>query len=586
MKYRISYNPDMSDLEIKIDQHLRRRPAAPNFPQSTLSYTNRAIRLASAQAAAVLTDRYPHLGPEVAAKLGQRYIPDIPAGTDPALFEDEGAVFLRTPDGRSFQANKILTAVHAVNPKTVSPEIGLSLYPPTGKRDPITKYPGFEIRFRRILEVGELDLDHPVVQTTALGFVTQVAKNLATQHSRELLKNTRYFAGFEDPLKAERYIDGLRDSIQSVRVHQAHVVEGLNTLRSMTAAAGYDSDQVLHILDMAFLSNKAFDRSDEFTHALEPMIRLISRGEWEQAYQHTGFLLRFFARSFPAWRVAENEEKTGEKSFDSLRKLAVAVAKNEVVLQPEEIPPGMTPIFEGKFKTKVEKVQTERETKIIKDSVTLSRRVLEGIAGAGDPKEGMRRYLNILFKDQAAAVVALLMHPKADESYKYAQYRQIFAELYPRIEGSRVDTLFYDLLEDLRPVISPKPESVLVFTPSPVAVVDVRHVNKGQLYRFTNDKSLDIFARGKPPVSMANKRGPLGKLLYDVLRVNMGSDNAHPLIDPILLTDALTTAYEEERQAKPRATDYSLGEYLNIVITDAGVEIPDTDPVRDFISRL
>ena len=368
----------------QIDQLLRRGPAGPDFSQATTSYCEECIAAAVARFQENFATQYPPntlSGIKIALEAAANYfVPALPPNN--FTTEDDQTV-LSSPNCRPLKLNTVARAVFAS-----APELGIKTYllptyffqpeKLTGNNQPV-HYFWFNSRLNKIMEAGQLSVTDPKVGLIAVAYVTKIAKDMATNQARDLLVKAKTGSRFETFPQFQQYLKGVVSDITRIKYRECYIINGLQTLQSLTQSAGLDQQQQRLWLDTAFIKATAFDEQVTMNEVLEPWVKLAAESRWQEAFSCRDFLLKFFYSSFPDWRTREVRE-AGGLVYSRFSDLAKAIDKGQMTVDLAEIPEGYRTTFQQVLEKKVVREHRERLRAISKGSVELSNLILEELA--------------------------------------------------------------------------------------------------------------------------------------------------------------------------------------------------------------
>lgn len=360
----------------QLQELLANGPSGPDFTQSTLNYCDKAIEASLTLIEGKLRSKHPQIAPvisQVIEKLTHLQIRNLP----PSDLEKKGEkISVKTPKGGILPANFIAKVLYTSESQLGRFDYIMGFFVPNPKYPNQGKYIGFNLRLQRFAQVANLDTNNPIMQLMAAAYITQAAKNSATDASRALARKTISFGGIEQAIQLEPFLKQKQQEVEIIRRHQLYIKKGLETINNICKEHNLDENQLQLVMDIAFIKNKGLDSSKEFTSLLDPLLKLIIENQWEAAYKHRDFLLRFFGNSFPNWRSRRFREQTDEESFDTIKDLAKAINEGKIVLDTSEIPQQYQDILKDTLATKVESARRNKDKQILIESVDFSNIVL------------------------------------------------------------------------------------------------------------------------------------------------------------------------------------------------------------------
>lgn len=410
----------------------------------TREYCNQIIETAAHQVEERLSVQFPSLQDIIHGQLSQAANVAVPLNR--SVFSADGNHFLHNM--RLQKVNQVSKAVFfASRSLGVKPYL-LGLYPydetpnPPGQRpgdfQELRRYPWFNARLGKIVEVGTLPLNSPIAEYIAASYITQVGKNYATHEADTLKDRTDAFEGVKDANGIKNYIDSFAQRVQTIRHHTQFVGLGLNIMANIAKSSGFDEQNQQMLSDLAFLRERGFDSREEFDAVLTPLIQMVARGDWNNAFAHRDFLLRFFGNSFPDWRVKKaHQDQTQTVSFNSMRDLIAAIRNGSVALEDIAIPPRYREVLSEKLA----QIAWTRERSILRYSYGSARKLqdLAHIVSSHVPN-GIT-----LLTGKLSVIISPRRNSDDSISYTHAPEGQKTAKRGERIEGDYGE-LIYALL--------------------------------------------------------------------------------------------------------------------------------------------
>ncbi|MEK7517753.1 MAG: hypothetical protein AAB583_04335, partial [Patescibacteria group bacterium] len=325
------------NINSRINDLLKRTPSGPDFAQSTVRYCQESITFGLGKIEKALKDQFPAEAGLVTTSL-ESAKSDFVSLPSSSLFAEGERVYLTVPSsGKKIPANRILESTYYANPRLGAFEYAIALYPPTSQRFAYGRHPGFDRRFTNVVKTGEIPLDSPSAEIMAVAYIIQVAKISGVEDAKKLLQKSQLYGGVASREYLETNLQNTVKQTYDIRRHQAFIAEGLGTIKRVAEQNGLDEKQVQLLLDIAFIKNRAFDQGEEFMQVFRPIVRFIAQGDWQQAFTHRDFLLKYFVSSFPEWRQRTYQEEAGVKSFESMKQVVQATKKGELVLYEEDV---------------------------------------------------------------------------------------------------------------------------------------------------------------------------------------------------------------------------------------------------------
>lgn len=570
----------------RVESLSQRTPSGPDFAQATAAYCNECVEACIAKFGEVLMRHFPEVRQAIESKL-QIITQPGPRRPPQTSFVTEGdRKLLEFPNGSRLFLNRIAESVYYANPELGVLQYIVSLYPPRNQQETYQRFPWFENRFTKIVEVGQFSLDDPRVEYIAVGYVTQVGKVHATNKARELLKRAQPFAGVGSAEGAMLFLDTIADAVKQIRGDQLFIARGLATMVEIGERVGFDDQQTQLLLDLAFIRNRAFDQPAEFRQALEPILRLIAEENWEEAFAHRDFLLRYFSNSFPAWRVREFRA-TGAATFESFKDLARAVVQHRLVMYDEEVPDQYKASFGSTFPKKIERAQRERNEAIVRRSVRLSNTIVKELAA--ETQEMVRFRFFREFSGEREDEVRQIFTSPLSELTKSVKFRTLCQEIDPDATDAFIRNFYDELKERFSqgPIIVEGPPYT-IRTPFLSPILTVEFMDDRQVYWYQTTNIVDVRLRGGDRVPMMKNYGNFGRLLHNLILKAHQETPERPVLNLEEIKAALQRAYEKERQHDPIVAQFTLGDYLRALFStvDFAVELTDIDPVIKFTREL
>lgn len=361
------------DINVHIDNLIRRVPSGPDFTQPTLKYCQDSISFGVSKVEDVLKRQFPSDATKISEALESTKLDFVPLPSS-SLHAEEGKVYIISPSrGTKIPANRTLESIYNANPRLGVFEYAIALYPPTSRRFAHERHPGFDRRLTNVATTGELLLDSPLAEIMSVVYITQIAKISGVEEAKKFLRRARLYGGVASREQLDLNLQGIAEQVRDIKRHQAFIAEGLGTVNRIAEQNGLDENQVRLLLDVAFIKNRAFDQDEEFMQVLRPIVRFMSEGDWQLALAHRDFLLKYFVSSFPEWRQKTYQEETGIKSFESMKEVIQATKKGELVIYEEDVPSAYQELFGESMMRKVARSERMDRLEIIRKSVNLSK---------------------------------------------------------------------------------------------------------------------------------------------------------------------------------------------------------------------
>ncbi len=581
-----STNGEPLTVQQRIEALQRRRPANPDFVQSTIEYGNECIAVTSERVEDVLTRQFPGTRDLVTRRLQEIVTSyrDLPKTS--IIIENSGK-FLEFPNNSRMYLNRLAEAVYNANPTLgVFPYI-VALYPTKDPRYSRQRYPWFNNRLTKTVEIGELTLDDPRVAYPAVGYVTQVGKAFLTTKSREILGKAGTFAGVDTVERVGPFLDRISESVMQIRLDQTYIATGLATMHKITQEGNLDSLQAQLLLDIAFIRNTAFDQPKEFKQVLEPLIRLMAAGDWNEAFTHRDFLLNYFCSSFPAWRGRAYSE-SGEVTFDSFKDLARSVASGQLIIHDDQVPSEYRESFGNIFPKKVERVQHEREAEIIRNSVGLTNLAISEFAGLSG-NTSMKVAHNRRFRVYADEVRTILLSPTLDEEERFRQFFALMMHINPKLKQENIEILYKSTKSKFtRAFIESSRSPYVVRTPTEKHVLGVELIDNKQVCWYKTDHTMEVKLKSGEMVVRSKKGMNAGNLMHSIILAAYHETTSRPSLTLSEAKLGLQRAYQSEMKRNPAIAQFTIGEYLRALLnsTKFSVKLEDDDPVIRFAKDL
>lgn len=460
--------------------------------------------------------------------------------------------------------------------------MALRFIPPPNKSESYSRYPWFNNRLTKIAEIGQLQLDSPEIENIAIGYITQVAKNLAVSKSQELLRKVSTFAGITNPTMIDGYLKSLEIPVRQIRAHQAFIARGLATLNETKNKANFGDQQAQLLLDLAFIRNRAFDQPKEFRETLEPLIRFVGEGDWEGAYKHRDFLLRYFADSFPDWRVKRFEQEQQQSSYLSFRDLTKAIVEHRLTLDPEDIPTKYKEAFGDIFPKKIERAERTKDSEIIRYSFSLSKEIVKEVSKASKTKS----FATLIRREygQNAGRIIIMFEGIADEEDQKQAFMEFMECFNPDLPYLAAEEKYLQLKANFKNI---RRRPYIVRIPNPREILEVEARDNDQVYWYPT-RSPRSFRDQKGRIQELYKYySSFGRFLHDLI---LSAYNENPEKQTLNLTElenAFIAAYQIEKEQYPKLF-YRLSEYIKAHINNShlNVELTEEDSILKFINQL
>lgn len=265
------------------------------------------------------------------------------------------------------------------------------LFPPGFSHNPKTKkslyqpdrnyFPGLSSRFNTILESGNWDIFNPLIQIFALRFFVQIPKKLAIERSQgllDLISQNTY--SFESKSNIDTFFNRIEGQFLTILNDLQTIDRCMNNISSIAYENGYNKDKKQLLFEMAFVSKRGFSNIAEFYTAYMPIIHLIEKGDWAEAFKHRDFLLRYFTHSFPQWKHDQFAAQQQEPSFNTIKDVVDAIRAGNLNLSYDNIPSQYVYIFENIIPKKILKANILEKNTIIKSSIPLSYAILRALS--------------------------------------------------------------------------------------------------------------------------------------------------------------------------------------------------------------
>ena len=563
----------------KLGELLARFPSGPSFTQSTIVYCDECIEGALARINQGIIRQYPTLEDNVAWVIDKiahkEYIPS--AASDFSL--DGQNLYILTPKGNKLRTISILQSVFSTNPRLGVFEYAIGMYAPRNKQDMRGHFPWFDSRFRKIVEIGKLSLDNPMAQIIAVGYLTQVAKIRAINHSKELAKKALSFGGITTPEKIVPYLKETESKVERLRSHQAFIGECLATIKRIAQENSLDDDQIQLLLDLAFIRNRAFDRDNEFNQVFEPLIKLITIGNWEEAYKHQKFLLKYFSDSFPDWRKREYQRKDTGLHFNNFRELAEAMRIGSLTLTQEEIPAQYQPFLIKAIPKKLERARKEHSEQIYQQSIKLSLVITKKIAEATRSMLFINKLQN-RFGQKAEGIIKCLS--TNDQNIGFERFSDLLKR--KRHNSLISDETEFSLLKDqFQELESPAGPPYILRKPQEVRVLDISLHERKIVYRYQTDRGITKKDKQGHKTTVWENYDNFGQLVADLILASQKPPSTNrPVLPAKTLKKIIKQAWEREVKRNQKLAAFTLTQYLKAIIPQEYLN--EDSPISTFIS--
>lgn len=517
--------PELTSQE-RVESLLKRTPSGPDFTQSTIGYCNEAIEASLAKFGDTLINRFPAYRDFVTAKIDditKNQYRELPKNN----FVLEGKEkYLQYPNGNKYQLNKLGEAIFLANPDLGIFQYMLTLFRALKPQDAPQRFPWFNQRLSKIAETGKLSLDDPKIKYIATSYITQVGKVHANAKTHNLLEKARLFGGVDNPEKINAYLDKVGEMVTQIKLDEYFIAKGLSTMNNIAQEANLDAKQTQLLLDLAFIRNRAFDQEREFRQVLEPLIKLTAENRWDEAFFHRDFLLNHFSASFPPWRSREHAA-TGT-TFQSFKDLARAVVNGGLIIEDKNVPDEYRKSFAEIFPRKLERARSENETKIVKESINLSKRIIRELA------------LTTINK----------------------QYK-------------RLNAVF---------VRSP----YVLYTPNEQRITDIEIMDDKQICWYQTNSSLDVRLKDGKTEVVTKNRINFGRVLNNLIRAAYKYPSDAEVLNIQEIKNALESAYQKEKEHNPKIAKFTLVNYLKAITgtVNFGVKQTSKESLARFLQEF
>jgi hypothetical protein len=557
----------------KVDMLLKKRPSEPGFTQGTISYCNDAVDASLAKFKDALTRTLPSSSDLIQDMVTSAEI--IHAKPPQSNFVASGEkVQLQYPNGDLGDLNNTLRSVYSVDPELGPLKYAGKLFFSRDRKRMSERYPWFNSRLSKVAEIGNLNLEDPKIQYIALAYVTQVAKNITVDESRELLKRSQLFGGISDLEKLSTFMEGVKGSVYIIRQGQSFISKCFDAMDSTANRSGINEEQRQLLLDIAFIRNRAFDDPQEFRQALNPLIQLISQEKWSEALELRDFLIKYFSTSFPKWRAHGFKLSSGNTVFEGFKDLAKALASGKVSLTEEDVPEIYRPAFEGKLSHRMEKARYDREKQILKGTVGLSNVFIQELAR--DTQVMLREHrittLMSVFGEYSDEVKSILTSSEMNENEKYESFYIRVKLIDPETSDKQISQTYRVLSRAFFVTSEAEITTPCVLrTPNEKRLIEVEYYDYDhkdiQIYWHQTDSTVDYSYRGTKYESRMKNYRNFGRFVYDLLLIGIQNQSSEkPVLKTQQVLDALNRAYTISVSDYPHLAQTSIKDYLRSLL--------------------
>lgn len=562
-------------------QLLNAQPSGPHFTRSTITYCNEGVEIAAKVYEEILTRQHPGLSDKISQKIqeiGTEYIP-LPASD---LSAEEGKIYLTIPTGKKIPAKEVVESIYHANPHLGPFYYAIALYPPINNKEAYMRFPGFNLRLRNIVEAGNLPLNSPIAEIMAVAYITQVAKIFAVTEVKALMRRVAQFGGMLEQARLNEYLDKtLGAPIRQIKRHEAFIASGLKTISEIADRANLTADQTQFLLNLAFIKSAALDLPEGFREALAPIVRLVVEGRWQEALLHHDFLLKYFSKAFPDWRVVRFEQERG-LSFGNLKQLAEAVRNGQVVINPEDIPSQYREIFNLTLGKRVERAQREKEQEIIHQSGPLSNTLIREL----DQAIPQKPLYDIFGKNIPTGLLEFRLTDSEVDNIN--NFQRLVMSARKRLGYAKAYAIYRTLRPYFEKVTSISHPPYVLHLPTLKKVFEVEVYDDHQIYWYQSEHSVDIVYKGRSILASGKNFANFGRLLHDLILVSFQANPERPVLGRDEIKKAMQRAYEAQKRLHPERTNFKLSEYVLALINKASLnfKLAKEDPVRQFIDQL
>lgn len=555
-------------IDEEIQDLLKRSPSDADNSQTTNSYTSECIRLTTEKVKSVFIRQYPDLVyvQEQLTDIARRTL--INHRSSDLLLEDDKK-FLKTPNSQ-IEANAIVTSASHANPDLIQFKYAITTYGFPKKDSPYAKFPGFNQRLQKIMEVGNLKEDSPEAQILAVSFLTQAAKHLSVDKAKVLLKKIRLFGGINGEQNIQPFIDRLSTDTMNIQFDQSYISRGLNTVSEIASGANLDENQVWLLQDLAFMKADGFSDYEEFNKAIAPIATAVGRGDWESAFKQRDFLLKYFSATFPEWRSKKHQKQTAERTYKDFKDLAKAVLREDISSEDVDVPPKYMEFMQEYLPKKLKTAEKNRDNELATQSVPLSNSILKELA-----KETATMLFADYLKNQhyKNPITLIEIISKAPSPEDFNQFLIFLEKERPSMTLENARRLFASLTRMARNATGINQRPYLLRTPRPIDVGDITLDHEGKQITYSPTERRTVY---------------FGDLLSTIIKASKFHQEGRPILSAAILKKALKRAYELQKSDNPDL-DYTLLEYLDVVIRkSAGSKKHQiaSEKVNEFLAML
>lgn len=366
------------EIDQRMEMLLKTTPSGPDFSQSTIGFCSRCVSTALAKSEKVALACCPDLSHEVEKRIDTMDFPLLPPITECDFVPNGSRGYLKTPKGNVLGASDLIISAHEANPHMVVFEYARKTYADTREyarthTQADQKLPWFASRFKRIVGTYEEEpdmrlLQTPTAQFLAAAYLTEAGKVVAVEHSKGLIKRVRALASMGNNDQTLQNLERTARDVLQIRKDQAYVDMGLKTMAEIAGRACWNSGQTQLLLDMAFMRKDAFGNRDAvFGLVFAPLVAYVQQGRWEEALKHRDFLLKYFAGSFPLWRIRDLQTPPITQSMLSLITL---IADNKINI--EDVPNEELKQFLSQTQKRAESLAVRQARQVLGDNVYFS----------------------------------------------------------------------------------------------------------------------------------------------------------------------------------------------------------------------
>lgn len=362
------------------------------------------------------------------------------------------------------------------------------------------------------------------------------------------------------------------DRLHAIRLGQTYISLGVTTQQTVSKHADINEQQLQLIMDVAFIRAKGLENSEESHQMIDPIIRLIAIGNFDQAAYHRDFLLQYFTRSFPEWRTREAAEMSDQPTYPTIAHLARAVQSGQLVVDPESVPDKYQEFFGELLDKKIHRLERVRTREILTTTHSISREILQQLQTTYETitrnkrLNELRDRLKIDHPEVDAEDIdegfTILTESGYDPKTFQAVYRGIVLNVSPYLLEHLTDVFINNWESPKKPATSR-------------SFIDLQTVEgKPKIQMIPgNNRS---FAEG---IHFYENQVSLGRFFYRLVEISF---EKHFGLNPAELQTALRDSFISAQNAHPKHSWFTQQEYFNALLSQFTPSKPNPDVIQFF----